>query len=1025
MKTFTFFVCGICMAAVSMAQPQFPFLANPGNPVLSHSDPGSWDAAGMISPNIVFDNGTYYLFYNGFEASGQAAIGYATSNDGYNFTKVTVSAPVFAPDGTGFDAWLVSDPVIIREDNLWVMYYGARQFAGAGPGPCIGRAMANDLSGPWTREENPILSVGGFNEWDSYFVVPNAVLHTDNGMIMYYSGAAGLAGGWRMGMAYNEGSGWVKHDDPATTAPPYAESDPVLTTGEAGAWDSNVATFGFVKKISTGFEMFYLGETSISAGLGYATSNDGITWVKSLDNPVYTYLDDPFAVSNDLYVLELPSVFVTNDFYLIYYDYGLGMGKGYIGMATAPALAQVIHVPAEQPTIQSAINIATTGDTVLVADGTYFENINFLGKAITVASHFIMDADTNHISNTIIDGSQAASPDSASVVSLVMGEDTTSVIMGFTITGGSGTLNQEINELVGGGIYLINSGATISHNRIINNHISGIGITAGGAGIFCEALETANFLIIDNNEILNNSTKSNSLIAYAAGIYSSTSCRIKNNLIEYNSCMSPGNNLAHGGGMTIFPYSVPRLIATIKDNIIRHNSLQGLEANGAGIFTYVVDNLQISGNDISYNNVFCPSSGYGNGGGIMVFLSSESVIIENNDIIGNEIYSGDWARGGGIALWEPSAKVDINNNNIMDNLVQGLNNRGPGVWFRYPSGKVTITGNTFMHNTGPKTAITSAAGGGLCVMDATGDVIIDQNKFLDNEIYNGGGLYIRNSASSKISNNLFAGNSAIVGSGFSYYSPQTNKYFKASPSSPLIVNNTFANNSASNYGGGIFINSYVFAPEIYNTIFWNNNASLGSDILCQGSISFTINYSDFDPEHVGGSWSGVGNIFADPLFDLSDPDPYALMPNSPCIDTGTPDTTGLNLPPCDIMGCVRIWDGDGDGISVIDMGAYEFDSPMVGIPQFKIQNSKFKIQNYPNPTGGITHFAFHISQYQWVSLKIYDVHGREVAVVLDGACSGDQVVRWDASNLAPGVYFYRLAVGGQRSAVCGKIMVNH
>ena len=59
--------------------------------------------------------------------------------------------------------------------------------------------------------------------------------------------------------------------------------------------------------------------------------------------------------------------------------------------------ATIINVPADQPTIQAGIDAANDTDTVLVADGTYYENIDFIGKAITVASNFLIDADTLHI----------------------------------------------------------------------------------------------------------------------------------------------------------------------------------------------------------------------------------------------------------------------------------------------------------------------------------------------------------------------------------------------------------------------------------------------------------------------------------------------------------------------------------------------------------------------------------------------------------------------------------------------------
>jgi len=94
----------------------------------------------------------------------------------------------------------------------------------------------------------------------------------------------------------------------------------------------------------------------------------------------------------------------------------------------------------------------------------------------------------------------------------------------------------------------------------------------------------------------------------------------------------------------------------------------------------------------------------------------------------------------------------------------------------------------------------------------------------------------------------------------------------------------------------------------------------------------------------------------------------------------------------------------------------------VGIDEPAVGGQRSAVICFPNPTHSSIEFRVSSIGHQYVSLKIYDVHGREVATVLDGRWPGGQVVRWDASGLPAGVYFYRFAVGGQRSAVGGKIV---
>jgi hypothetical protein len=70
-------------------------------------------------------------------------------------------------------------------------------------------------------------------------------------------------------------------------------------------------------------------------------------------------------------------------------------------------------------------------------------------------------------------------------------------------------------------------------------------------------------------------------------------------------------------------------------------------------------------------------------------------------------------------------------------------------------------------------------------------------------------------------------------------------------------------------------------------------------------------------------------------------------------------------------------------------------------------------QNYPNPFNPTTNFEFRVSDFEFVSLKVFDVLGKEVATLVNEVRpSGTYTVRWDGSRLPSGVYFYRLRMGG-------------
>lgn len=233
--------------------------------------------------------------------------------------------------------------------------------------------------------------------------------------------------------------------------------------------------------------------------------------------------------------------------------------------ATITSSAAVHHVPADFPTIQSAINGSSNGDTVIVAAGVYYENLNFKGKNIVLTSNFYLNSDTTYINQTIINGSQSSQADTGSCVIFSSGEDSLCVLMGFTITGGTGTAWLDAHGAgtyrEGGGILIDFSSPTIRNNKIVYNvATNSTGLSgAGGGGI---RISDANPKIL-NNYIAHNQGK------YGPGVVLNwTGCIMRNNIICYNS----GGDTFNGGGAIWSNTNSSSYPKIIENNTIFHNS---------------------------------------------------------------------------------------------------------------------------------------------------------------------------------------------------------------------------------------------------------------------------------------------------------------------------------------------------------------------------------------------------------------------------------------------------------------------
>ena len=297
---------------------------------------------------------------------------------------------------------------------------------------------------------------------------------------------------------------------------------------------------------------------------------------------------------------------------------------------------QTINVPSDVSTIQEALNNADEGTTILVATGTYSENLIWPRNIDGIK--LIGEGGAE---NTIIDGGGV---DRCIIIDGNGGNDhiitSETLIEGFTIQNGfvndeDGDANLVVDD--GAGLYLVNVSPTLRNLIIQENHGEGFSVAGGGlcarnfggiikdcqfinntlateelakgAGLFLEAIENANI----ESCTFENNLASSLFESFGGGVYLSRSSLnlnvdtlvipFRNCIVNSNTINSTYNGFAYGAGISIADPSILELFIVEMDNCqISNNNVDVTPISyGGGIHVSDGGSLLITNSDINNN----------------------------------------------------------------------------------------------------------------------------------------------------------------------------------------------------------------------------------------------------------------------------------------------------------------------------------------------------------------------------------------------------------------------------------------
>jgi len=573
--------------------------------------------------------------------------------------------------------------------------------------------------------------------------------------------------------------------------------------------------------------------------------------------------------------------------------------------------ATIINVPEDYQAIQAGINASDNGDTVLIAQGIYFENL-ILQKEIVLTSHAIydeLDSDfhgNENINETIISGPPEPDDPSKGSCLVIRYGDIEPTIFGLTFQDGLGTTMSVSdcgvyrNDRSGGAILIYEAYPTIVYNRFLNN---GGGENTGGGVVAAVtnggAISHYDTEDVEFDEDRNSSSQNTSSSRTIPG-----TLNIQNNYFEGNSAGDGENVYSKGYEGDIDVSGSVFEDIDCETNTVNEFVLQSIE-NAADYIQNDISGVCIESNSFYVSGIFGDDSNEGTEESPLKTIGHALTLVRDAEIpttiyLNAGVYSPSTS-GEKFPIVLPDNVHLIgeeSENTILDAEADAENEAAVMIIKVVENVRVanlTLTG-------GSSEGYGCTGGGGIQVSyegvpsDATGDTsgwraltypVIENVILEENHAWNGGGMSfyrvegpvlnnvtIRNNTAAYRGGGIFAIGSTMMMTGVTITG---NECFELNGGGMMLAatdgvydNMTITNNSCGTHGGGIWTN-YSGGPESYDdgwtlinsTISGNTSARHGGGIAFAWSHPTVINciISDNTALWGGGGIMGITSGF--------------------------------------------------------------------------------------------------------------------------------------------------------------------